>query len=48
MFSDHDSGSHMSMIVSKPLGPRLRRSKVAPAGANPKAAAVSRVSRMCR
>ena len=32
MFSAHASGSHISMIVSNPLGPNIRRSKVAPAG----------------
>jgi hypothetical protein len=48
MFSDQANGSHRSMIVSNPLGPSTLRSNVAPAGANPNAAAVSRVSRMCR
>ena len=48
MFSDHDNGSHMSMMVWKALGPKARRSIVADAGARPKAAEVSNVSRMCR
>ena len=48
MLSAQASGSHLSMMVSNPLGPSIRRSKVAPDGAKPKAAAVSRVSRMCR
>jgi hypothetical protein len=43
MFSEYASGSHISMRVSKALGPRTRRSKVAPEGAKPNAAAVSRV-----
>src|ERR1700746_2785563 len=35
MFSDHDSGSHISMIFGKALGPNAGRSKVADAGARP-------------
>ena len=35
MFSAHDSGSHISMIVSKPLGPRTLRSNVAADGREP-------------
>ena len=48
MFSDHDSGSHSSMMLGKALGPNAGRSKVAVAGARPHHAEVSRVSRMCR
>ncbi|CNU43178.1 Uncharacterised protein [Mycobacterium tuberculosis] len=48
MFSDHDSGSHLSMMVLKALGPNAGRSKVADAGARPHQAAVSRASRICR
>ena len=48
MLSAHDSGSHSSMIRSKPVSPASGLSAVAPAGANPNAAAVSSASRMCR
>jgi hypothetical protein len=30
MLSAYASGSHISMMVSNPLGPSIRRSKVAP------------------
>ena len=48
MFSDHDNGSQISMMLGKALGPNGGRSKVADADAKPHHAEVSRVSRMCR
>ncbi|ERG69378.1 hypothetical protein HMPREF9336_04074 [Segniliparus rugosus ATCC BAA-974] len=48
MLRDQARGIHSAMSWSKPTRPGLGLSTLTPAGANPNAAAVSRVSRMCR